>query len=89
MGTTHVADFEGEGCLLADEGVNHAQIVVAEADLSWQHQETPDPKVHAQTVGAELEATSDGPDAIEEVGRRGTRRTPGRNASGSMKVGHP
>jgi len=53
--------------LLAEEGVNHAQIIVAEADLSWQHQETPDPKVHAQTVGAELQAISGEPDAIEEA----------------------
>ena len=53
--------------MLTEEGVNHAQIIVAEADLSWQHQETPDPKVHAQTIGAELQAISGDPDAIEEA----------------------
>ena len=31
---TYAADFEGEGCLLAEEGTTHMQIVVAEAGLS-------------------------------------------------------
>jgi len=44
---THAADIEGEGCLLAEEGDTHAQIVSTEAVLSQQHTQIPDPKVHA------------------------------------------
>jgi len=64
---TDTADIEGEGCSLPKEGDTHAQIVSAEAVLSQQHTQGPDPKVPAQTTGAELEATSGEPDTIEEV----------------------
>jgi len=62
----HIADIEGEGCSLAEEGDTHAQIVSAEVVLSRQHPQTPDPIVHAQTVGTELEAILGEPGAIEE-----------------------
>jgi len=39
------------------------------ADLFRQHTQAPDPKVHAQTVGAELETISGGPGATKEVTR--------------------
>ena len=57
-GATHAANLEKEGYSPAEEGVTHAQIVVVEADLSRQHQGDPTQEVHAQTVGAELEAIS-------------------------------
>ena len=49
------------------EGVSHEQIVVVEADLSRQHPRDQGPKVHAQTVGVELETILGEPDAIKEV----------------------
>ena len=47
--------------MLAEEGTTHAQIVVAEAGLSRQHTQDPDPKAHAKTVAAELESISGEP----------------------------
>jgi len=64
--TIHIADIEGEGCSLAEEGDTHVQIVSVEAVLSRQHPQTPDPIVHAQTVGTEPEAILGKPGAIEE-----------------------
>ena len=63
---THTAETEGEGCSLAEEGDTHAQIVSAEAVLSWQRTQDPDPKVHVQTVSAEPLAIPGEPGAIEE-----------------------
>jgi hypothetical protein len=59
--TTHTADLEGEGQLLAEEGAIHARIVVAEVGLSQQYPQAPTHGVHAQTVGAKLEAISGQP----------------------------
>jgi len=64
--TTHATDLEGEGCSLAEEGDTHAQIISAEAVLSRQHPQTPDPIVHAQTVGTEPSAILGEPGAIKE-----------------------
>src|SRR6266581_882780 len=55
---THAADIEGEGCSLAEEGDTHAQIVSAEAVLSRQHTQVPDPKVHAHHDRAEPDMQS-------------------------------
>jgi len=65
--STHATDLEGEGCPLAEEGDTLAQIVSVEAVLSRQHTQDPNPKVHAQTIGAEPEAISGEPGAIKEV----------------------
>jgi len=56
--TTHAADIEGEGCLLAKEGDTHVQIVSMEAVLSRQHTQVPDPKVHMHHDCAELDMQS-------------------------------
>ena len=61
----HTADLEGEDCSVAKEGITHAQIVVAEVDLSQWHTQDPVPKVHTQTIGAETEAIPGKPGAIE------------------------
>jgi len=55
---THAADIEGEGCSLAEEGDTHAQIVSAEAVLSWQHTQVRDPKVRAHHDRAEPDMQS-------------------------------
>jgi len=65
--TTHAADLEGEGCPLAEEGDTLVQIVGTEAVLSQQHPQVPTQDVHAQTLGAEPEAISGEPGAIEEI----------------------
>jgi len=62
----HIADIEGEGCLLAKEGDTHAQIISMEVVLSWQHPQTPHPIIHAQTIGTEPEAILGKPGAIKE-----------------------
>ena len=62
----HIADIEGEGCLLAKEGDTHAQIISMEVVLSQQHPQTPHPIIHAQTIGTEPEAILGKPGAIKE-----------------------
>lgn len=80
--TTHAADLEGEGYLLAEEGVTQAQIVVAKADLSRQHPQDPDPKVHTQTMRAEPEAIPGEPGAIERPPGDPNANTPNGSAHG-------
>ena len=52
---------------MAKEGDTLAQIVGAEAVLSRQHTQDPNPKVHVQTISTEPEAISGEPGAIKEV----------------------
>lgn len=63
MGATRVVVFEGEGCLLAEEGAAHAQTVDAEMSLP----EDPSLVVHAQTVAVEPDKNLGEPETIEEV----------------------
>jgi len=81
---TDTADIEGEGCSLAKEGDTHAQIVSAEAVLSQQHTQGPDPKVPAQTLSAEPEAILGEPGAIEEGAHAHDD-----HAEPDLKVGQP